>query len=141
LLQPFKYLKDKPLVEFDHRPTFPQMLTAEREGLITITFSVPDEVVREFESTLVDCYCSNDASTQHAAEWNGVRTEIISQALHQHLLPAASASTREHLRERNEAMIAADCSYELQQVSDSAACYSEPTDSLLTNIGRVFLSA
>ncbi len=116
-VQPFKYLKEKPLQEFDAKPNFPQILAAEQEGLITITFSVPDEVLREFESTLLQCYCSITESSSYAAEWNSLRMDIVNKAVHQHLVPAAAASIREYLREKNEATIVAEAADELQQVS------------------------
>lgn len=115
LPQAFKYLLNKPYSMFQRTAQFLQIRTAEREGLVTSTISLPPAVVARFLNSLSRGYLS-DLTSSSAEAWNTVRSEILEAALQEFLLPHGETWAKSRLHEDEEEFIGRLCNHKLLNV-------------------------
>jgi transcription elongation factor SPT6 len=90
-------------------------LKAEREGLVRVEMTLPDENKAEFERKLSEAFAS-DSYSEVANAWNAERRRIVAEALEQHLIPMGAKWVREWLREEVEDHMAQRCASTLREV-------------------------
>lgn len=116
LVQAFKYLLKKPYNMFQRSAQFLQILTAEREGLVNSTISLPDKIVSQFMNALSRAYLS-DMTSSVAEAWNTVRSEILEAVVNEFLLPHGQTWAKNRLQEEEEEFIGKVCNHKLLEVS------------------------
>ena len=94
---------------------FLHILAAESDHLVTVSVTLPPEVIAEFERRLYEAFAS-DSVGDSARAWNEERQLVVKEAIEQHLVPAAVKWTREWLREEVEEFICKQCADVLRDV-------------------------
>lgn len=115
VIQAFKYLYQKSVVELLEGPQFLHILAAEAEHLVTVFITLPDEAKASFERRLQEAF-SSDSYSDNAKAWNAERMRVVSEAIEQHLIPVGAKWTREWLREEVEDLVAWRCAETLREV-------------------------
>jgi transcription elongation factor SPT6 len=92
------------------------ILAAEAEHLVTVSIFLPPAAVEQFEKRLSDAFLSESFS-ESAKGWNEERSQVVREAIQQHLVPVGVKWTREWLREEVEEYLALKCSNQLRKVS------------------------
>ena len=113
--QNFKYLYQKRVLEMLDTSQFLHILAAESDHLVTVSVTLPPEVIAEFERRLYEAFAS-DSVGDSARAWNEERQLVVKEAIEQHLVPAAVKWTREWLREEVEEFICKQCADVLRDV-------------------------
>lgn len=115
-MQAFKYLLNKPLNAFLRSSQFLQILRAESDALVTVHITLPLEPHSKLLSDLSRMY-HNDYASSIAEEWNGVRTEVLTTAVDERLVPVAQAWARNWIVEEEEHWVGNQCANQLDNVS------------------------
>src|SRR3954453_16519140 len=91
--QSFKFLTKKPLQNFENGQ-FLQILKAESDGLVTVTFTLDrDDLLFE---QMADLYISDGVST-YAQGWKHHRLDILRTAFKEYVYPLMEKQIREKL--------------------------------------------
>ena len=127
---PVSYLEDKPLYLFKEAEWL-YLMSAEREGYITVKINVPNEVLDEqiFDFFRDKYFSSSQGST--VKEWNACRKEILDNALYSNLLPMLRLEAKNALYNEAKGWVSQKISDELWKIlSDSPwAPYTGDTES------------
>lgn len=94
---------------------FLNILAAEREHLVTLTITLPNEAKGQFERDLNESFAS-DSYSDTAKAWNEERSRVVQEVLEHHLIPVGAKWTREWIREEVEDMLAIRCGNILREV-------------------------
>lgn len=121
LLQAFKYLHQKPVLELLDTSQFLYMLAAESEHLVTLSIYLPDQAKANFFRRLEEAFTS-DGYSDVARAWNAERLRVINETVEQHLIPIGVKWTREWLRDEVEDLMASRCGDALRSVSLHGSC-------------------
>lgn len=114
--QVFKYLLNKPYHLFKRSAQFLQIVTAEREGLVESSITLPQPAIDNFITTLSRAYLS-DLTSSTAEAWNALRLEILQAAVREHLLPHGEVWAKNKLQEEEEELVGKQCASRLRHVS------------------------
>jgi transcription elongation factor SPT6 len=106
----FKYVRDKPIYEFEQSTQFAKMVKAEDEGLVQLDVFVDDweSQVRNFEG-----YITSQNYSDSSAQWNRLRKEVLHQALTL-LIKDSTKHVREKLLQEAMDTIVNKCAAELR---------------------------
>jgi transcription elongation factor SPT6 len=99
-------------------PQILHILAAEAELLVSVSITLPDEALAEFEHKLSEAFAS-DSYSDAAKAWNAERRRVIAEALEKHLIPMGAKWAREWLREEVEDHMAWRCACVLRDVGIS----------------------
>jgi transcriptional accessory protein Tex/SPT6 len=95
---------------------YTQIQAAEQDGLLMLEIFLHDDTISAFEDELGRCWESAD-SEPHPEVWNKLRHEIVQEAIHGWLIPAAVTWLRDDLKQRADDIVAERCQKELENVS------------------------
>ncbi|KAM0753127.1 transcription elongation factor Spt6 [Meredithblackwellia eburnea MCA 4105] len=120
----FMYLQGKPIDLMYRSTQFLQILSAEQEGLVKSSVYVFQDAHRKFVDDLTKMYTS-DYVSKLAESWNNLRTEILEEAIKDHLMPAAELWARNMIVEEEEDFLSSQCAAKLE-LRINTAPYERP---------------
>jgi transcription elongation factor SPT6 len=119
-LQNFKYLKGKRVAELTSTSVFLHILEAEKELLVTVDVSLPEQAIAQLESVIFAAYRA-DGYSEKAVAWNEFRKSVVDKAVRKGLVPLGSKWVREWMKNEVEDFTAWTCGQALEEVSSSHA--------------------
>jgi hypothetical protein len=104
---------------------YTQMQAAEADGLLMLEIFLHEDTVGAFEDELGRCWESSDSEPLPEV-WNKIRHEIVQDAIHTMLIPAAITWLRDELKQRADDIVAERCQKELENVSHPFPAFISP---------------